>query len=397
MPACGTRGRAAVINFWDSDPELRAQGKAERERHRESKRKTNGADPTRSGLRFRLIAFGDIELEGSPRYIVKNLIPRGGLVLVWGPPKCGKSFFVSDLALHVALGWAYRGRRVEAGVVLYVTCEGQSGFPARIEAFRQIRLANDATVPPFHLLPTRLDLVREIDELIADIGAQLGQAPCVLIVIDTLNRSLAGSESKDEDMSGYVRACDRLREAFRSAVIVIHHCGVDGNRPRGHTSLTGAVDAQIAVKRDKSGNIVAIVEYMKDGPEGDEIVSRLEIVDVGVDEDGEPIVSCVIKPADARPKEARTASSLSPAQSRALELLTDAITRSGIIPEANHHIPPNIPCVTEAVWRKYCDDGLISDSDKPDSKRKAFKRVSERLLAAGRVGKWGELVWVIQS
>lgn len=384
-------------DFWEDDPELRAQGKSERERHRESKRKTNGADQTRSGLRFRLIGFSDIKLDGSPRYIVKNLIPRGGLVLVWGPPKCGKSFYVSDLALHVALGWTYRGRRVEAGIVVYVTCEGQSGFPARIEAFRQIRLANDATVPPFHLLPTRLDLVHDIDELIADIGNQLGQAPCVLIVIDTLNRSLAGSESKDEDMSAYVRACDQLREAFQSTVIVIHHCGVDGNRPRGHTSLSGAADAQIAVKRDKSGNIVAIVEYMKDGPDGDEIVSRLDIVHVGVDEDGESIVSCVIKPVDARPKEAKPAPSPSPAQSRALELLTGAITRAGTAPEANDHIPPNTLCVAVSVWRQYCDDGLISDSDKPDSKRKAFKRVSERLLAAGRVGKWGELVWVIQS
>jgi len=26
---------------------------------------------------------------------------------------------------------------------------------------------------------------------------------------------------------------------------VIHHCGINGDRPRGHTSLTGAADAQI--------------------------------------------------------------------------------------------------------------------------------------------------------
>jgi AAA domain len=256
---------------------------------------------------------------------------------------------------------------------------------------------NDATVPLFHLLPTRLDLVHDIDELIADIRAQLGQATCILIVIDTLNRSLAGSESKDEDMSEYVRACDRLREAFEAAVIVIHHCGVEGNRPRGHTSLSGAVDAQIAVKRDKSGSIVATVEHMKDGPEGDEIVSQLVVAEVGTDEDGEPITSCVVEPVAAGPKTAKPAFSLPAAQKRALELLNDAIIRAGTIPQASDHIPPNTACVTEAVWRQYCYDGMISDSHKPDSKRKAFKRVSENLLAAGRVGKWGELVWAIRS
>jgi hypothetical protein len=333
---------------------------------------------------------------GPRPYIVKDLIPRGGLVVFWGPPKCGKSFFVSDLALHVALGWVYRGRQVEAGTVVYITCEGQSGFPARIEAVRKTWLANVPAVPPFHLLPTRLDLVHDIDELSADIRAQLGQPTCKLIVIDTLNRSLAGSESKDEDMSAYVQACDRLREEFECAVIVIHHCGVDEKRPRGHTSLSGAVDVQMAVKRDKSGNIVATFEYMKDGPEGDEIVSQLVVVEVGTDEDGEPITSCVVESLAAGAKTAKPASRLSAAQQRALDLLSDAIVRDGTIPQPNDHIPRTTACVTEAVWHKYCDDGMISDSDKPDSKRKAFTRVSQRLLAAGRVGKWGEMVWVVQ-
>jgi hypothetical protein len=302
---------------------------------------------------------------------------------------------VSDLALHVALGWRYRGRRVEAGIVVYVTCEGQSGFPARIKAFRQSHLANDPTVPLFHLLPTRLDLVREVDTLIADIAEQLGQSICVLIVIDTLNRSLAGSESKDEDMSAYVQACDRLREAFKCAVIVVHHCGVDGSRPRGHTSLSGAVDAQIAVKRDNSGNIIAAVDYMKDGPEGDEIVSRLVIAEVGIDEDGEPITSCVVEPVATGPKEAKPAPGLTAPQKRSLELLVDALGRNGTVPNANNHIPPNRSCVTEAVWRQYCYEGMISDSDKLDSKRKAFKRAAEALLFKGYVGKWGDLVWTV--
>ena len=43
------------------------------------------------------------------------------------------------------------------------------------------------------------------------------------------------------------------------------------------------------------------VEYLKDGPEGDTIVSRLEQVEVGTDEDGEPITSCVVVPVDGAP------------------------------------------------------------------------------------------------
>jgi RecA-family ATPase len=69
-------------------------------------------------------------------------------------------------------------------------------------------------------------------------------------VLDTLNRSLGGSESSDEDMSAYVvRASDAIRDEFDCVVPIVHHCGIDGTRPRGHTSLTGAADAQVAVKR----------------------------------------------------------------------------------------------------------------------------------------------------
>jgi hypothetical protein len=90
-------------------------------------------------------------------------------------------------------------------------------------------------------------------------------------------------------MTAYLGAADAIREAFNCAVIIVHHCGVDGSRPRGHTSLTGTVDAQLAVKRDAAGNIVVTVECMKDGPEGEVVASRLDRVELGIDEDGDPI------------------------------------------------------------------------------------------------------------
>ena len=174
--------------------------------------------------RFQPVRFKDIALNTTRAYLVKELIPREGLVVVWGPPKCGKSFFTFDLMLHVALGWRYRGRRVDPGPVVYVACEGERGFGARAEAFREAKLAEGAVDPPFYLLATRLDLVSDSEILALDIKAAMGDGGCAAIVIDTLNRSLAGSESSDEDMSAYVRAADALRERFQCAVIVVHHC-----------------------------------------------------------------------------------------------------------------------------------------------------------------------------
>ena len=135
--------------------------------------------------KFRPVRFKDIRLKTDRPYLVKGLLPREGLVVVWGPPKCGKSFWTYDLVMHVALGWEYRGRRVQQGSVVYVACEGERGLGARSEAFRSARLGADAD-PPFFLLTTRLDLVADAEELIADIRAEIGADRCAAIVIDTL-------------------------------------------------------------------------------------------------------------------------------------------------------------------------------------------------------------------
>jgi AAA domain len=139
------RGRA-----WDEDPELRARGEAERAAHANAQR------------RFPLTRFKNVQVGSRRSYLVKGLIPRVGLVIVYGAPKCGKTFLVTDVMLHVALGRDYRGRRVEQGAVIYIACEGEGGLAGRLEAFRRRCLTpDDKTDPPFFLLPTRLDLVKE--------------------------------------------------------------------------------------------------------------------------------------------------------------------------------------------------------------------------------------------
>jgi hypothetical protein len=228
--------------------------------------KTNGPCP----YRFKLLDFNEIKLTTTASYLVRNIIPTQGLIVVWGPPKCGKSFWTLDLLFHIALGWEYRGHRVKQGRAIYIGCEGEFAIPARVEAFRQIKIAEGTEEPlPFHLLLTRLGLASDVDQLISDIETQLGAEPPVIIAIDTLNRSIEGSESSDEDMTAYIKAADKLREAFHCAVIVIHHCGVDGTRPRGHTALRGACDAEISVKKDNSGRVITTVEFLKDGPDGE--------------------------------------------------------------------------------------------------------------------------------
>jgi hypothetical protein len=357
------------------------------------------AEQTDASKGLRLVAFDDIKLSAQRRCLVKGLIPRVGLVVVWGPPKSGKSFWVFDLVMHIALGWEYRGRRVQPAPVIYCAFEGQAGFEARVEAFRQRFLQDYREPVPFYLEPVTLDLIKDHKKLIALIRATLGESTPGVLVLDTLNRSLTGSESSDEDMAAYIRAADAIRSAFECAVIIVHHCGIAGTRPRGHTSLGGANDAQIAVKRDAAHNIIATVEWMKDGAEGDSIASVLEVLTVGQDEDGEDITSCVLLPvSEAEAKHATKG--VWPRKLRPVhQAIMDALVKHGI----GHQIgDTKVRAVALEAARERHKQTYIStgDGDRKDAERAAwnrnFKKARDLDLIRAEVIGGEELIWLAE-
>jgi RecA-family ATPase len=113
---------------------------------------------------------------------------------------------------------------------------------------------------PFYLLDQSIDLLAEYPDLIESIQAQLNDTTLSVLVVDTLNRALIGDENDSKDMAKFIRAVDAIRAAFGCLVVVVHHCGIVGTRPRGHTSLAGANDTQIQIERDKDGLIRATIE-----------------------------------------------------------------------------------------------------------------------------------------
>jgi hypothetical protein len=95
------------------------------EKAREQRRGGNAQEPpphpgngSAQQHRFTLKPFKDITICTTPSYLVKGVLPRSGLAVVWGPPKCGKSFWTFDLVMHIATGRNYRGRRVQGALRL---------------------------------------------------------------------------------------------------------------------------------------------------------------------------------------------------------------------------------------------------------------------------------------
>jgi AAA domain len=349
------------------------------------------AKPPQSKIRFKLERFDDVKPSTAPNYLVKGIIPRHGMTVIWGPPKCGKSFWTLDLTMHIALGdREYRGHKVKQGAVVYLAPEGGGGFRNRIEAWRQRYLGEHSGEVPFYLLPVPIDLIADHKQLIHDIGAQV--ATPAIVIIDTLNRSLNGSENDSKDMAKYIRAADMIRCAFDCAIGIVHHCGLAGDRPRGHTSLSGAADAQIAVERDASGLIITKVEHMKDGEAGAATQSRLHGVGLGHDDDGDEITSCVIVSADH--EETSQTIKLKGDKRRALDALRETIINVGkAVP--NSRVPTGQNCCPIEAWRTTFLSGKMGNPDKPDSRRRAFVRAAEALQELRIIGISDDLAWLV--
>jgi hypothetical protein len=255
--------------------------------------------PGERKLRFRLIRFQDMRPGLEPTYLVDELMPTAGLVLVWGKQKTFKSFWLLDLFVHVAMGWPYRDHAVRQGAVIYCAFEGGHGYKGRIEAIRRhYGIANDMDVP-LYVMPGQVDLIADEKALVEEFRYQLGTVVPAVVVLDTLNRSLSGSESSDKDMTLYVKAAEAVRKAFGCLCVIVHHCGYDDTHARGHTSLPAAVDAELSVMRDEGSPVVLVtVKAMRDGPEGMVVRSRALPVPLDPDQNGKPRSSIVIVPDD---------------------------------------------------------------------------------------------------
>jgi hypothetical protein len=125
---------------------------------------------------------------------------------------------------------------------------------------------------------------------------------------------------------------------------------------------------------------------MKDGEGGAAIVSRLERVELGTDDDGDPITSCIIVESEAAP----TGPKLTGSTKLAYETLID-LAKQPDSPPADANVPPDIPIVSAIRWREHFYAAM---EGKPDTKRKALVRAMGKLQELELVGLWSTWAWL---
>lgn len=252
------------------------------------------------------IDFAEMQPHLKDGYSIKGLITPNSLVGIIGQSGSGKTFFATDLAMHAAAGRRWRFKNVRSGLVVYAALEGPVSAENRFVAARD-RSGFEKCIP-LRLTPGPINLRSPSDvtlllEFIREAEAS-HDTKCSMIFVDTLSRALAGGdENGPEDMGALIAGADSVRLATGAVVVLVHHVGKDESRgARGHSSLKAALDTEIEVTvRDKLH--VATVTKQRDLPSGDQYPFRLTTVDLGFDEDGDPVTSCVVEPVDEVPSQ----------------------------------------------------------------------------------------------
>ncbi|MEO3415735.1 helicase RepA family protein [Roseovarius sp. CAU 1744] len=334
----------------------------------------------------------DVEPSLSSRHLVKGWIDASSASVVYGESNVGKTFFVTDLAAHVAAGLDWHGVPVAPNpaqeAVIYVAAEGGHGIKGRVKALSLDR--PELSTRAFKLLPTTLDFFRPTDAVALIDMARRNGLGVRMVVLDTLARTMGeGDENTAKDMGKYIANIDALRQSLGCHVMVVHHSGKDTTKgARGSGSLRAAVDTEIELQGEW-GITTAAQRKQRDMQMGEPFAFSLRTVALGKDEDGEDVTSAVIEPAEVR----RNTANIAGAAGIALSALDALIERGETEPMSGNLCPSDRSGVRLEVWRKECRLRRLSQGEGESAERTAFGRAKGKLAKAGIIGEAGEWVW----
>ena len=304
-------------------------------------------EAAQEAVKGRILSLGQLASLPPPSPLVDGVIFRNTLVNVFGPPASFKSFLALDIGLSVAHGGSWHGRQVHSGPVLYIAGEGAAGIRKRASAWMQNHGVAD-NGEPFFVLPQAVN----------------------------------------------IRDCDRIKTAFDGAtVMIVHHSGKDTTRgARGHSSLYGAVDTELELKRSQGSDSVTIRNSkQKDAEETDGIRMTARVVTLPPG-DGlwlEEETSIVLD-YDEAPEAVGRERRLGGNQRAIMQQIERAIEQMGEM----KHVDGRERMVISAETARTFAYMVIEKTAGKDRRSETFNRAITTLRDRGMIGFYNQFYWV---
>jgi hypothetical protein len=362
---------------------------------------------------------GDVPVRGA-NWLVRDLIPMKASGLLVGESRAGKTFLALDLARALSRGGSFLSKPARQGGTLYLAAEAPGTIPGRLKAARLGPLgpfSNEGSdektrgqepgplsivvVPnPPDLLsePGRAQLVRTANDVSKQMQARFG-VPLRLIVVDTM---LAGFDIQDwnnpAETRRLMKALAQIAEETDTVVLGVHHHGKDVTRgAAGSYALTAAADFVLSAFAETSTDGMVTnrrlsVTKLRDAPTGWSCEFGLQPFKIGIDDEGEDIMSAFVEPKAVTAgftKKAHNTKSTSLPQSVSLllEAMEEALEAKGVertIADRGQAVRmARRSDVMASFGLRY--NSATQKVKSPDAQRQAFKRALQGAVERGAV------------
>ncbi len=230
----------------------------------------NCKSPEKSGCSLQTISMTELyDTLYPPRSSVVDGFLYGGTYLFVGAPKVGKSFFMGQLAYHVAMGLPLWDYPVRKGTVLYLALEDDY---ARLQR-RLSQMFGIESADNLYFATQAKTLKEGLDGELEEFVKQHTDAR--LIIIDTLQkvREVGGetfSYSNDYEIVTKLKA---FSDKYGICLLVVHHTrkmesGDSFDMISGTNGLLGAADGAFIMQKKKRTDNTAVLDIVgRDQPD----------------------------------------------------------------------------------------------------------------------------------
>jgi hypothetical protein len=406
---------AEIVAEFEAHPEgvadrYIAQGRLDREVERcfEKWQRENPGAPSQEGTAALhkkapalppMYMHGDVDPLTSRSWLVKNLFLDVGTGLLAGQWGTYKTFMLLELAAAVMTGMPFIDRfriKKQSGVLL-IAAEGAAEVPLRLEAV--VREKCGVEKAPFVWYEkTPLLLQAGAVETLAAMAQQADRRlreqfklPLGLIIIDTLIIASGYTKPGDENDSAVgqrvMSALKAIAEQTRTFVLGVDHFGKHiETGTRGTSVKETDADCVIALLgKEEDGRVTdprLNTRKIRGARSGEEFPFTVKPVDLGFDDDGDPLRTLVIEWRGG-PRRAPGAK-LTLEEARLFQLLVEAVTKGP------HSKDPRVPAGEAAITRETAKTHLRDrgwwDSEKDHYSRTRFSRLTNYLDGKGAIG-----------
>lgn len=217
----------------------------------------------------RVYGLDELGQVGACEWVVEDMVEAGEVTVLYGPPKCGKTLAVLDMALHVAAGLEWNGQRVVGPApVVYAALEHRRHVQGRVKGWQARHGAVDLSMFGVVTDGPEAGPDRWADDVRQAAQTRFGEPP-KLVVVDTI-AGLAGPldyvQSEREAREIINEALEPLTDDGIGVVVVAHARKDGGGGPLGSVRLAGTPTS--VLKMDKRDDLVTLrVEYSNAAPE----------------------------------------------------------------------------------------------------------------------------------